>query len=340
MLFRSDKWRIAECNSDLSIYYRSRGDLSKALSHARQGLATSVEINNLDRAAWLEGFTGSIYNDLGNFEKALEHGERGLAVADKIGDINSQEHIHRWLGDSYLGQGESDKALDHCQSSLLLAETIHPSHTVQSHSSLANVYVLRGERDLALDHLQKGLAEAEQIRLTREMWKYFEGFGQIHLEQGELDKAIELFQKALDAAQDANLTKGIIRAHLNLAEALLKRDYELAMKHGQEGMQLADRYGYRLWQGRAKCLLGQVYTEKQEWMKAEAHFKESVTILRNVGGRYQLGRTLSSYAKALEDQALATKRAIPSTVQEMIKEAILLLEESGAAHNLGGTEVL
>jgi tetratricopeptide (TPR) repeat protein len=76
----------------------------------------------------------------------------------------------------------------------------------------------------------------------------------VGLYQGRVEENLALLRGALDIAVDHDLSTAALRAYVNLAETLFRRDrYEESLEKYQEGIALARRVGNRFWEVPLVC---------------------------------------------------------------------------------------
>jgi tetratricopeptide (TPR) repeat protein len=103
--------------------------------------------------------------------------------------------------------------------------------------------------DVARSRLEAALDIAEPLALPEVISQALNTKAVVGLYRGRVEENVALLRHALEIAVDHDLSTAALRAYVNLAESLFRRDrYEESLEKYREGIALARRVGNRLWE--------------------------------------------------------------------------------------------
>jgi len=348
-----DDYNISKVSQFIATLWWRRGELNKAREYYQRCLPVQRKAGDsyyLLRS--LQGL-GAISLDEGEWDKAFDYFTEAYSLAERIGDTASRADLGANLGIVCEERGEWDAALDHLQR----AVEIYRRPGVEARPfDKAGVLITLSQ----LKAKQGALAEAERImqeavqlaeRSNDPDLQYHLAANQaelaLRLEKFEtcrhhLVQAFRLVRKERDWRKLANLYA--ITAELRLAAAEPGKAAEAARRallllaEYPSSKEYANALRYS---GLAKCFLDKPERGTQE-------IRRSIELLRSLGSKYQLGRSLLASAQALtrpdptlplpaHDTPAATRPlAFRPVLQQEFDEALANLREAQEIfHSLG-----
>jgi len=244
---------------------------------------------------------GIIFNETGNCKRAIEIHRKTLKMAREIKDKNTEAFSLLSLGIDFLDLGYFRKALKLLTKALSLSEKINmPYLKAVVLAQIGTVYYSIGEFNLSESYFLKSLEIFESLKLNKNIAEVYVSLAFMFLDSGDLDKAEYACNKL------AKLIKKIDGVGLYQRFKLVL--YEIRMAKGERISERQIAYLVRKCRDEqqpalaARCLMlsGKVKTANGHYKEAERDFEEAISILRNIGHRYDLARTYAEYANCLE----------------------------------------
>jgi tetratricopeptide (TPR) repeat protein len=195
-----------------------------------------------------------------------------------------------------------------------------PIHQADIYHTLSNIEFAVGEMEGAVVHLREARRLAAEVQDDAALARYCAGLSHLFLEQGKLTEAAEACDEAIASASRSEAHESLATAlgnrgmaalkqdQLNLAETLLKRQYELAKEKGFAN-QLAN----------AANSLGAVYEKLGDVTAAEKWFR--ISIDRSDNYRHPAGLHSLLNVAILQRRRGREKEAL-STYQDVLARAI------------------
>jgi tetratricopeptide (TPR) repeat protein len=164
--------------------------------------------------------------------------------------------------------------------------------------------------------------------------------GLINMERGRYAKAREYFEKCWSiTSHGVGFTSRMAAAKAYMAELAVRTgELDEAADHADEAIRLAREANVRQELAHAAMVQAMIATERGNWDKALECFDSAQSLFRDLGARYDLGRTHAAFGsmylrrnESPEDHALA---------KEHIDRARAILTELGAKAELDRLPVL
>jgi DNA-binding CsgD family transcriptional regulator len=234
------------------------GRLDDALDAASRALksagaaATDARTGLLGRA---HRTLQQIYLWQGDAGAARMHGVRALALARESGD-SIMEFMAHWamcILESF--GGNADRVEYHLsESSRIAGELQSPVLRVWMAELALEYATARGEWDAALSTGEEAIRMARALQQHALVPRLLVWTGLVHLARGDLERGESYVEEAWQLSGADNKGVGsrnvhaVLAAHIGRAGAqLARRDYEGAIRTGEEGLAIADRAGYAMW---------------------------------------------------------------------------------------------
>ncbi|MFW9855637.1 MAG: tetratricopeptide repeat protein [Candidatus Thorarchaeota archaeon] len=199
-------WGVITTANILADYYRSRGDLNRALEIYQNKLSLEETIGHkLDRA-WTKTLIGNVYRDKGEFQTAFDqyNDAINLSIKEKRKDIYATVLLHQGL--AHLWSGDYQVALENLEECTTYVEQIgNPINMGLAYNITGDIYKAIGDFSSALSYYNKCVNVLEVGgAASHHLAAALVNLGLIHQAQGDHEKAFLFFQRSLKYNQNYN----------------------------------------------------------------------------------------------------------------------------------------
>jgi len=218
-----DDTNKSELYKNLSLTYKSSGDLIKALEFQLKAINIDEKIlneNNPDLATSYNNLS-TIYQSLGNLDKALDFQIKAISINEKVLDKNHPNLAGSYnnISTIYRDLGKLNKALDFQIKAISINEKVldkNYPNLATSYSNLSTIYESLGEFDKALDFQIKAINIDKKILKENNpnLATSYSNLSTIYQSLGNLDKALDFQIKAIQIRE-----KTLDKNHPNLASS-------------------------------------------------------------------------------------------------------------------------
>jgi tetratricopeptide (TPR) repeat protein len=280
-----------------------QGRPAEALAACEQGVALVEGAGGALDLAQAHNLEGIIRRNMGHPDHALGAHERSIALYRQVQYLPGLEKAYSNLACVYQDLGRWTEALQYFQKSADLSDrTGEERRRAAAPINLGEVYYLRGE-------LHRALEACEQARRLVELFGFVDyagivalNLGKAYLKGDQLAQARRYLDESLAICQrlrnDVHVPE-ILRHQATLGVKEGRLDDALRLAH--EAMGLAANLGPRE-VGLTHRSLGEAYRALRRWAEAEAHLRESLSVLQEQNNRYEVGLTLLELARLRWDQ--------------------------------------
>jgi tetratricopeptide (TPR) repeat protein len=276
----------AEGHVALADCHERWADWRRTIRYARQALATFEAHHDLCGIAHCHLLLQAAHYGLGEWEQARDHFERCYSLAVEGNDLGMQGHALYYAGRLCLEQGDWTTAQEHAHRILDVARS-------------------------SGDVVRQGFGQVLLARLA--------------MRQGRPRDAIPTLQSLERMARAEGAMGYVVQLLRYLAEAeLLSGEIQEAPLTAQDGIELAQRCGYkREWSGLLR-ILGQAQEAERPLLKA-------IALAERIGCRYNLAEA---------HRGLGKLYAGGHKTQKHLETALALFESMGAEHDIAMTQQL
>jgi tetratricopeptide (TPR) repeat protein len=186
----------------------------------------------------------------GNAETARQELGRALTLFEAAGETHPAARVSARLGEVEWQSGELDQAVARMEEAFAVLSAEEPDADVaELAAQLGRLHFFRGELDLGTERTDTALGLAERLWLPETLAQALNTSGMIAMWQGRIETALGLIGHALSVALEHDFSPAALRAYLNFAETLCRRDrYEPALENYDAGIALARKVGNRRWE--------------------------------------------------------------------------------------------
>lgn len=290
----SENNKVAQIQDILGRINLSLGDLRNAESYARDGITTYRRIGDHTKIMKSYNLLARIFFIKCDFEKSIEYLAEARELSQKVGNSRMVSVTSGNSGRIYTLLGDWKKA----ETNLLISLDYNRKYgdelgLCRDLLSLGFTKCLERNFTKSKEYLNEALVLATKNDALRESAIYYEYAGQVAL--GEADektaksyflKAIEIGQRAAPAGDINNQTYRLL-AELHVAQ----KHFDQAFQACQKSLEVSRSLGEKIEEGVVYKILGQVFSARGEKEKAGGYFKQSISLLQQLGARYELAKT-------------------------------------------------
>jgi tetratricopeptide (TPR) repeat protein len=288
---------VARAHILSGIIVRLRGNRTVAIEQFHRSFELYQQANNTHGQAQAQNQIATAWFDMGDWVKADQFYRAARAIFVQLGDAYNQMAVDNNLGGIALNQGRLDDALTYYRAALRSQE--------QTGGSL---WVL-GVLNMNLGHTFMRHGEIEQAQAYLNISKRY-----FHEAQAR-DFLPEMHRLFAGVA--------LLAHNLSAAKIEAQQSFDIAVEmgsRGEEGLALRVKGEIALWEDQAEL--------------AEAHLINSLTILDEVGDRYEAARTALALAKLYAAQGDAARQ------RNALERCLPVFRELEAALDLQAAQTL
>jgi DNA-binding NtrC family response regulator/uncharacterized protein HemY len=290
----SENKKVAEIQKTLGRINQSLGNLKKAELYARDAITTYRRIGDQSEIIYSYNLLARIYFIKCDFEKSIEHLNEAKELSEKVGNCKMTALLSGNIGRIYALLGDWGKAEKNLEISLEFNQRNGDELSLcKDLLSLGFTSCLKRDFHRSEGLLTEAFELAQKNNFLRELAIYYEYAGQLACSEGDEKTAKSYFQKAIEIGQtaapegDINNQTYRLLAELQVAQ----KDFDQALLSCQKSLEVSKSLGGKIEEGAVYRVLGQIYSAKGEMEKASEYFNQSISLLQQVGAKYELART-------------------------------------------------
>ena len=290
----SENKKVAQIQDVLGRIHWGLGDLSNAELHIRDAITTYRRVRDDSAVVQCNNALARILFTRSEYKKATEHLNEARNLARSINDSWMEAKILGNLGRINTKLGNWEEAEEELRASLQ-ANAVRENAIGQCRDllSLGHVLALKREFDQATELLASALELAQANGFLRETAIYHEYMGALCFDQGKYRETEEHYKQIAasweDDAPDGDMISQTYRllAELQIAQ----KQIDEALASCQKALGVSRSLGQRIEEGAVHRVLGQVHAAKAEKQVSREHFQKGLSVLQQVGARYELAKT-------------------------------------------------
>lgn len=291
---RQPYWMAAALREQ-SVFYGNRGESSKAIQTAKEGIEISEDLDDmylesllmvaLGRGQWLKG----------EWEYGIQTFKQGLQGLKKSSDSVQLALAYKEFGRLYHEMSVWDTAILWGREALTLFHELddrEEKNQVQYGIGLA--YKMLNVDDSALLYLQQYHALAEELENYFAMANAQIDRGTIRLFNGEYVQALELYEDGLRICREKNVgkPKGWLLQGIGMAY-FAQREHDKALEYQLESLATLEEYPDVNLQIDLMDQIGLIYSRKEDYDQARSYFEKGLAIAQENNHRFYTARFLS-----------------------------------------------
>ncbi|HEX9917055.1 MAG TPA: sigma 54-interacting transcriptional regulator [candidate division Zixibacteria bacterium] len=292
--------KIVRIQTILGDTYLRLGDLKNAQAEYRDSFAFYRSQEPCKKSLHLYNKLAHVCFVEGKFGEAIEYLRDGIECAKSLNDRNVLFQLGGNLGLVYVFLGKFELAEE--LRLLFKHPSMQQNEAFQIDWFLGYAYVFMMRRKLAdaEDYLDKSYDLILRHGATREKAIYHEYSGQLTFITGDLLSAERHYQEALKIGEEIAPEGDIISQTCRLLAELrfAQGNYDEASAFCQRSLGVCQKIKERFEEGIVYRILGQVYASKGEFELAKENFEKGISILKEIGAKYELGKVYLEAGKS------------------------------------------
>ena len=217
--------------------------------------AASLEEDQLAQARLFERAGQAAYL-AGSLDAARTHYHTATEAYRTRGDVRATARLAARLAEIELEEGgRLAESIDRMEQAFAVLSQDEPDEDLATvAATLGRLHLFKGDMDIARSRLETALDIAEPLALPEVIAQALNTKAVVGLYHGRVEENVPLLRHALEIAVEHDLSSAALRAYVNLAESLFRRDRnEESLEKYDEGIALARRVGNRLWEVPLVC---------------------------------------------------------------------------------------
>ena len=305
----------------------NKGYLSQDEDLLTRAIARAETSGNAFARADTANLYGNYLGIIGQYEKAIPYVGQAIEILGTEGERYEQAYAMEVGGRCWCARaGKLEEALSYAARAREIGEAMDNAMLRAWGAMEAEPYMYKGLWEQVVRVAEEGLPTAWEIGEWFVIFFSSSWLGFAYLKLGRLEDAKRVLGRALKESQARSfrpfrinyLQIQVAHLHLSLGEP------DEALDAARNALELAESNRFRLEQGAANRVLGQVYEAMGDGEEADAAFRHSLQVLEGIQSRPELAQTLLAYGrfKAAGDD--------PAGGRTLIERALRLFEEMGA----------
>lgn len=258
--------------------------LPQAQEYYRQSLNIAIARADSQGIAYALTNIGRVAHDQGDYETAVTENAKAILVFERLRDYRGMSGALISLGAVEMDQGRTVRAMRSFMRSLALSEANKDSeHVAIALSNLGDLHFKYGDMEKALEYYTRCLSKCESIGSQPGKMYTLEDLGNLHI-TSDPDRALGYFHRCRALADSIEDVRVAGSATVQMGKVFrLRRDYERAIEHVEEGLSLLRTSGYVQGVAIALSELALAYEAKVNMQTAMDYALESYNLARRIG---------------------------------------------------------
>jgi tetratricopeptide (TPR) repeat protein len=286
----------------LGAFYARLGHCGYSFGNYDQGIQTLTKAaklaeasGNVEEAAYAYLFWQFCHLDTGDYDRVLALKQEVLRTIKHQFNLRFHTYALSAAARAYACLGRWDEAVEEAQRALNAAEEFSDNSLISFVAwNLSIVYTWKGDLARAVEYgelaVQKAPTPAEKAWGQRSLaWAW--------CRSGDTTRGIELLTSVLPIFRAGRFINSEIPLFSFLGEGYwLAGDAQQARQALEEGLEMAERCGFRYYAGFAQRLLGEIIL-KTNPTRAASHFEKSIAIFKEIKAENNLAMSYAAYGR-------------------------------------------
>jgi tetratricopeptide (TPR) repeat protein len=310
--------RLGHCGYSFGNYDQAIPTLPKAAELAEAS-------GNVEEAGYAYVFWEFSHFDRGDFERVLALKEDVLRTMKQQFNLRWHTYALSVASRAYACLGRWDEAVEEAQKALSVAEDFSDNSLISFVAwNLSIAYSWKGDLARAVEYgelaVQKAPTHADKAWAQRSL-------GWAWCRSGDTTRGIELLTTVLAIVRAGGFTSIEITLRCYIGEGhWLAGEDEKARQTLEEGLEMAERCGFRYYAGFAQRLLGESIL-KTNPTQALPYFEKSIDIFREIKAENELALAYAGYGRLHKQKGqIAKAREYLTKALEIFKRLGTLIE--------------
>lgn len=228
---------------------------------------------------------GRVHYLRGNYEAAFQFAQNALNTYSGDDFAHGEAHALNLIGDVYRSLGDYAVALAVYQQELETAQKAGDRRLeAAALNGIGTINGIIGNLDDSLGYLERGLTLCEQTQDDATAALLLQNISLAWRSKGDYNRARHyLHQSSVYSEKSHNVYLQIASEHSLGVLHKDQQEYEPALAHFEQCLQLARHYGYGRWETNALLGIGEVYTFQQRDAEALDYLRRGTTMAQEAG---------------------------------------------------------
>lgn len=300
---------IARAHRELGYSQGVKGNFEVALEHHRTGISQNRQARDTVGMVSQMNDIGNLYKRQNQYEKALDYFFRALEFSEEIGMDRAIGSIVSNIGLSYFELDEVDKAEEFYHKALEINERLDDRHGMSiNYNNLGLLHGDLGEYERALEYHLSALEIRQELGYTIRIANSLNNIGRLYMQKERFEEALDYLNRALEVNgnRDPDLTSIV---HENMAKVYRSsRQYDSALYHANQTLELSREYGTSLGMKVGYELLTDIHDELGNYEEAYAYQQKLMAVkdsILNEEKARQINELQTKYETAQKEKEIA-----------------------------------
>ena len=274
-----DYWEVSSLHF-LGYSQLMLGRTQEAERSHQKGLALSLKINELKKAAEAYADIGNLRHVSGDTDGAIYYHEKCLALARKISSPLNETRALINIGEIYEAQGRFDKSLESFRKALSLSEDhSYVGFYSSIYEHLGDVNLSIEEYKIAEKYYRLALSSAVEVTNENRRIRSLDKLGQLHQARGMIDSAMIYYNQALTVCIQKEIPVLSASIRSNMASVYVARkENDKALIEIKKALHDFEEYNVVEGLEEACLIAGKLYLEVGRLPESEKYFKKCYSL--------------------------------------------------------------